>query len=96
MNCQAHDLDEDGTFGNYPIGHSLYDSNDLDACIPNPQVTNCGCSDEDNDGYIIISHTTESGQRQTLKITSEQWRLRQVIGDICGECVRHKTHRDNN
>lgn len=86
LNCQGQDLDNDGTFGNYPIGHSLYDANDRNACIPNSQAMNCGCKDEDNDGYISVCHTTEKGQKQTLKITLEQWRLRQAIGDVCGEC----------
>ena len=84
--CLAQDLDEDGKFGNYPLGHSLYDGNDRNACIPNPQATNCGCSDEDGNGYIFVCHITENGQKQTLKITLEQWQLRQGIGDICGEC----------
>ena len=84
--CDAQDLDEDGKFGNYPLGHSLYDGNDRNACVPNPQATNCGCPDEDGDGYVFICHTIENGQKQTLKITLEQWRLRQAIGDGCGEC----------
>lgn len=84
--CEAQDVDEDGTFGNYPLGHSLYDDNDRNACIPNPQAVNCDCSDQNNDGYVFVCHTTEGGQKQTLKIILEQWRLRQTIGDICGKC----------
>ncbi len=81
--CEGLDLDEDSKFGNYPEGHSLYDENDLDACIPNPSASNCGCPDEDGDGYIYISHTTNTGQTQLLKITVTQWRLRQAVGDVC-------------
>ena len=84
--CEAQDLDEDGAFGNYPIGHILYDANDRNACIPDHQAMNCSCADEDNDGFIFVCHTTDDGQKQTLKIILEQWRLRQEIGDICGEC----------
>ena len=84
--CQALDLDDDGYYGNYPDGHNLYDENDRNACIPNPQATNCGCPDEDNDGYIFVCHTTENGQKQTLKITSNQWRLRRALGNVCGKC----------
>ena len=81
--CEAQDLDEDGQYGNYPVGHNLYDENDLDACMPNPNASNCGCPDEDGDGYIYINHTTNKGQNQLLKITIAQWRLRQAIGDVC-------------
>ena len=77
------DLDEDSKFGNYPIGHNLYDKNDRNACIPNPNTSNCGCPDEDGDGYIYINHTTNDGQTQLLKIAVAQWRLRQAIGDVC-------------
>lgn len=59
--CQLQDLDEDGLCGNYLSEHSLYDPNDRNPCIPNAQATNCGCSDEDNDGYIFVCHTTDNG-----------------------------------
>ena len=85
--CNVQDLDEDGKFGNYPLEHSLYDANDRNACIPNPQAGNCSCPDNDGNGYVFICHITESGQKQTLKITLEQWRLRQILGDTCGECL---------
>lgn len=83
--CQTIDLDNDGFYRNYPSSHSLFDSNDLNACTPNPQSENCGCSNDDN-GFIFVCHTTANGQKQTLKITLEQWRLRQVVGDTCGKC----------
>jgi len=84
--CQGTDKDGDGKFGNYPVNHSLYDRNDTNACSPNTNNQNCGCPDLDEDGYIYICHTTESGLRQTLRITLEQWQFRQAIGDTCGEC----------
>ncbi len=84
--CRIKDYDGDGKYKNYPKNHSLYDPNDFDACIPNPYALNCGCPDEDSDGFIFVCHTTESGQKQTLKITLEQWRLRQAVGDFCGKC----------
>ena len=66
--CEGLDLDQDSKFGNYPEGHSLYDENDLDACIPNPSASNCGCPDEDGDGYIYISHTTSVALRNYFKL----------------------------
>ena len=84
--CIAQDLDNDKLFGNYPIGHSLYDGNDRNACVPNPQIINCGCLDDNNDGYIFVCHTNLNGTKQTLKITLGQWGLRQAIGDVCGKC----------
>ena len=66
--------------------HSLFDEDDRNACIPNPQAINCSCSDDDNDGFIYVCHTSENGQKQTLKIILEQWQLRNIFGDVCGEC----------
>ncbi|MEM6321717.1 MAG: hypothetical protein AAF960_28920 [Bacteroidota bacterium] len=85
--CLGEDKDGDGKFGNFPAGHALYDIDDLDACLPDSNAKNCGCSDDDNDGYLIICHASISGVKQTLKITPEQWRLRQLIGDRCGPCL---------
>ncbi|MEM6316047.1 MAG: DNRLRE domain-containing protein [Bacteroidota bacterium] len=85
-NCGKVDRDQDGFFGNYPKGHQLYDENDQDACLPNPQVSSCNCSDGDNDGYIYVCHTRPSGKKQTLKVTLAQWQLRQLLGDTCGSC----------
>ena len=84
--CVGQDLDNDGKFGNYPLGHSSYDDNDRDACIPNLQAINCGCPDNDMDGYINVCHRTKNGHKITLLITLDQWITRQAIGDICGEC----------
>jgi len=84
--CVGQDLDGDGKFGNYPSGHNAYDKNDQSACIPNPQATDCDCTDEDDDGYIYICHTSPTGQKQSLKITITQWRFHQSLGDVCGSC----------
>ena len=84
--CLGQDLDNDGFYGNYPKGHNQFDNNDQDACIPNPQDRQCGCPDTDNDGYIIICHTSIDGNKQTLRVPLKQWRLRQIAGDVCGAC----------
>lgn len=88
QSCEGVDNDGDDKFGNYPVNHSLYDSNDQNACIPNPASNNCGCPDTDEDGYITICHTTKEGIAQTLSIPIADWRLRNVIGDGCGTCVK--------
>ena len=80
------DNDGDGKFANYPANHNLFDTNDQSACIPTSQTAICDCPDEDHNGFVFVCHTTEGGQKQTLRITLDQWRLRQIIGDICGEC----------
>ena len=84
--CIGIDKDGDGKYGNFPSNHNLFDADDFNACIPNAQASSCSCLDDDNDGYIFVCHTTKTGQKQTLKITLEQWSLRQSIGDICGQC----------
>ena len=84
--CLGQDLDNDGFYGNYPKGHNQFDNNDQDACIPDPQDSQCGCPDTDNDGYIIICHTNIDGNKQTLRVPLEQWRSRQIAGDVCGAC----------
>jgi len=84
--CQPQDLDGDGKFSNYPEEHNLFDPDDRNACTPNSLDANCGCVDLDNDGYIFVCQTTESGQKQTLRITVEEWQLRQSLGNTCGIC----------
>jgi len=45
--CQPIDDDGDGFYPNYPFDHENYDSDDTDACVPNPQSLAC---DFDDDG----------------------------------------------
>jgi hypothetical protein len=85
-NCQIVDNDHDGYLGNYPANDALYDPDDSNTCVPNFQSSACDCPDTDGDQYIIICHTNKAGEKQTLKITIEQWKWRQAIGDICGAC----------
>ncbi|MEM6316048.1 MAG: Ig-like domain-containing protein [Bacteroidota bacterium] len=84
--CVGQDFDGDGYFGNYPQAHNLYDEQDQNACLPSSQATNCDCSDLDEDGYIFICHTSSTGEKQTLRITLDQWNLRRSVGDVCGKC----------
>ena len=55
--CEGVDTDNDGYFGNYPVGHSAYDPDDSEACVP---VNNC--DDNENTG----TNTNTSADYRTI------------------------------
>ncbi len=47
--CSPVDLDKDGYYSNYPVGHNKYDPDDKNPCVPDVRVDLC---DFDGDGLI--------------------------------------------